>query len=511
MRTFKYSLLLGFVLCSLSVESFAQSFTVLHSFSTNADGQNPLAGVSVSGDTLYGATLQGDNGSGYDSGVIYSVSTNGSNYTILHSFQGPDGLNPISIPVISGGNIYGTAGNGGTNSGQVYHQGGVIYSMNTNGSNFTLLHSFDDGPGGIYPQSDLLLSGSTLYGTTAYENAPNLLGAVFSIDISGSNFTVLHVFSNSFLGAQPSAGQLVLSGGTLYGTTAAGGTNNLGIIYALTADGSNFMILHHFAAATGASPVGNLVLSSNTLYGTTELGGSNSLGTIFSIGTDGSNYRQLHAFNSNSDGNLPQGSLTLSGNTLYGTASSGGSGNSGTVFAMNTDGSSYQVLYNFGSTNGDGSEPLGTLLLSGSQLFGVAATGGSNGVGTLFTLSSLLPAPAHPVFFAGEIPLQNGIYYLRFPDGNLFGYYSYDFFPYLYHQDLGFEYFFDANDGHGDCYLYDFTSNDFWYTGPTLFPYMYNFTLNAWLYYFPDAQTPGRYSHNPRSFHNFGTGQNITR
>ena len=59
-------------------------------------------------------------------------------------------------------------------------------------------------------------------------------------------------------------------------------------------------------------------------------------------------------------------------------------------------------------------------------------------------------ATQHPAFFSGEVDLSAGVYYLQFPNGNLFGYYNYSAFPYLYHYDLGFEYFLDANDSsHG--------------------------------------------------------------
>ena len=122
-------------------------------------------------------------------------------------------------------------------------------------------------------------------------------------------------------------------------------------------------------------------------------------------------------------------------------------------------------------------------------------------------------AAAHPSFFAGEVALANGVYFLAFPqNGNVFGYYSYALFPYLYHFDLGFEYFVDANDGQGGAYLYDFASGGFFFTSPGFpFPYLYDFKLNALLYYFSDPNNPGRYSANPRFFFNFATGQIITK
>ncbi len=118
----------------------------------------------------------------------------------------------------------------------------------------------------------------------------------------------------------------------------------------------------------------------------------------------------------------------------------------------------------------------------------------------------------HPAFFTGEAALgTSGVYYLAFPNGNVFGYYSFAFFPYLYHFDLGFEYFIDANDGSGNAYLYDFASGTFFFTGPKLWPYLYDFKLNAWLYYFPATNQPGRYSSNPRRFFNFATNSVITK
>ena len=49
----------------------------------------------------------------------------------------------------------------------------------------------------------------------------------------------------------------------------------------------------------------------------------------------------------NSDGASPDATLILSGNTLYGTAGGGGSSGNGTVFKVNTDGTSFTTLYSF--------------------------------------------------------------------------------------------------------------------------------------------------------------------
>ena len=123
-------------------------------------------------------------------------------------------------------------------------------------------------------------------------------------------------------------------------------------------------------------------------------------------------------------------------------------------------------------------------------------------------------SPAYSSFFKNEYTLSNGVYYLQFPNGNAFGYYSFFNDPrYIYHQDLGFEYTFDARDGKQGIFLYDFKSQHFFYTSPTFaFPYLYDYTLNAVLYYYPDPSNPGRYNTNGvRYFYNFATGAIITQ
>jgi hypothetical protein len=111
----------------------------------------------------------------------------------------------------------------------------------------------------------------------------------------------------------------------------------------------------------------------------------------------------------------------------------------------------------------------------------------------------------HPAFFAVEDFLSGIVYYLQIPAGNLFGYYEYLSSSVLYHFDMGYEAFIP--DSGGSIYFYDFASGHWWYSSPSLFPYVYDFTLNAWLYYFPDTKNPGHYTTNPRYFSNLNTGQ----
>jgi hypothetical protein len=139
----------------------------------------------------------------------------------------------------------------------------------------------------------------------------------------------------------------------------------------------------------------------------------------------------------------------------------------------------------------------------------IAAVAASDGVLTIQTGSSgTAPQTPHPAFFAGEIPLNSGVYSLTFPNGNLFGSYSYVASTILYHFDMGYEAFVS---GSGTViYLYDFTTAHWFYSNASLFPYLFDFTLNEWIYYASNTTNPGHYTANPRYFVNLTTGQVFT-
>jgi len=141
----------------------------------------------------------------------------------------------------------------------------------------------------------------------------------------------------------------------------------------------------------GANPNAGLMLANNTLYGTAADAGSWGAGTVFAVNIDGTDFRVLHSFTGGSDGANPWAGFILSGNTLYGTAYSGGASGLGTVFAVNTDGTGFTNLYSFTGGSG-GANPIGGLTLSSSILYGTARFGGSSGSGTAFSV----PLPPLP-------------------------------------------------------------------------------------------------------------------
>jgi uncharacterized repeat protein (TIGR03803 family) len=332
-------------------------------------------------------------------GLISAGRVTAQTFTTLHTFTGSDGTGPQAGLILSGNTLYGVASSGGS-SGR-----GTVFAMNIDGSGFTNLHSFSPITDGANPSGNLILSGNTLYGTAT--NGGNFLyGTVFKVNTDGSGFTKLHSFTGSYVssppgdGARPKAG-LVLSSNTLYGVASGGGSIGYGTVFKLNTNGTGFMVLHDFIGSDGDLPIGGLVLSGNTLYGTAYDGFSSaasSNGTVFAINTDGTGFTNLHYFTggggsssgfTNTGGAFPDAGLILSGDTLYGTTSSGGAG-SGTVFALKTNGTSFTILHTFSAnplgTNEDGANPAGTLILSGTALYGAANLGGTLGQGTVFSL-----------------------------------------------------------------------------------------------------------------------------
>ncbi len=148
----------------------------------------------------------------------------------------------------------------------------------------------------------------------------------------------------------------------------------------------DYQIVYDFSTTTGPKwPDGSLILSGATLYGTTSRIGSTDSGTVFKINTDGSGFTELRRFSGN-DGWSPRAGLVLAGTTLFGTASMGGTPAKGTVFKLNTDGSGFVVLKSF--TGEDGWFPETGLLLAENTLYGTTEQGGMSGSGVVFKLNT---------------------------------------------------------------------------------------------------------------------------
>jgi len=379
----------------------------------NLDGANPAAGLALSGSVMCGTTL---NGGLQGAGTAFYLSLDGANFSASRSFaSAPDAGNPQADLVVSGGRFFGTSFGGGTSGAGTVFAGQTNGSVSLLRSFVTVNADTATNIGGASPNAQVVLAGGTLWGTATagglYAN-----GTLYSVTTNGSTFSVLHDFTafdsstgTNTDGAAPWGG-LVLSGDTLFGAASAGGPGGAGILFSVRTNGNDFTALHGFTAmdalagtnTDGAIPMAGLILSNGTLYGTTAAGGAGNSGTVFSIRATGSGFNVLHHFSAvdaltgtNADGAKPVAALILSSHTLYGTTSAGGAGASGTVFSVNTNGSEFKTIYSFtamaSSSNADGAFPVADLLLLGNSLYGTTFGGGPGSAGTVFSLPLPLP------------------------------------------------------------------------------------------------------------------------
>jgi uncharacterized repeat protein (TIGR03803 family) len=376
-----------------SVSTNGTGFNPIYPFNgSGTDGANPVAGLVLSGSMLYGTTQYGDSGDGSDDGTVFGVSINGNDFTNLYSFSGNDGFNPVAELILSGSTLYGTTGNGGFQGVPTPY--GTVFKISTNGTGFATVNSLD-GDDGWGPQGGLVLSGSTLYGTTFSGGLlPTVFapanGTVFSVNINGDGLTDLCVFTVPTGAAGPETG-LALSGNTLYGTTGAGGTNNNGTLFEINTNGNGYAEIRDFsitdsngANPDGADPRAVLVLSGSTFYGSTRYGGTGGFGSLFKMNSDGTGFTNIFSFD-NANPGTPTAALVVSGSTLYGTTVQTGSGGFGSVFSLNTNGGGFTNIYSFNGT--DGEYPTAGLTLSGNILYGTTQNGGA-GQGNLFQVNT---------------------------------------------------------------------------------------------------------------------------
>jgi uncharacterized repeat protein (TIGR03803 family) len=209
-------------------------------------------------------------------------------------------------------------------------------------------------------------------------------GVGLSAQAGTSNLTlnVIYSFTN---GMSPTGGLIIDSQGNFHGTLATGGPNNLGGIYEVTANGVLNNLLFFDGNPNGATPVAPLIEDANgNFYGTTSTGGATNSGTIFEI-TSAGQFQLLATFY-NTNGANPMAPLLQGTNQLfYGTTYNGGSGNLGSIYRLAPSG----VLSNMVSFSGSDGQNPGSGLVEGNDgnLYGTTEYGGGSGLGTIFKLS----------------------------------------------------------------------------------------------------------------------------
>jgi uncharacterized repeat protein (TIGR03803 family) len=340
-----------------------------------AQGLQPLAGLTLGSDGLfYGTTRFGSVNETSTTGTVFRMTQSGTDFTVIHRFATAtatnanlsainiDGAYPeAELTEGSDGYLYGVTRAGGPNGT------GAVFKVSRDGADFQVLHTFaadtDTTTSGLVitvdgaaPEGQLVQGvDGLLYGTTSL-GGDNGRGVVFRLATDGSGFQMLHTFSattndtttgqpENADGAIPVAGLTDGGDGFFYGVTSVGGTEGVGVVFAISPDGGTFTVLHHFDGTTGSSPAVELLLGTDgKLYGTTESGGVTSanavstFGTIFSIERAGTGFTRLHTFDG-SAGATPGSSLVQVGDADFiGTTTSSGRCGYGALYRYKGDG-----------------------------------------------------------------------------------------------------------------------------------------------------------------------------
>jgi uncharacterized repeat protein (TIGR03803 family) len=284
---------------------------------------------------LFGST---DLGGAHDAGTVFTVQKDGTGYRVLHSFPSTPGWG-IRAPNVSGlvtdrdGVLYGTTAAGGVDGA------GDIFKLDPHGSGYEVLHDFDaEDDEGFSPREALLLtSDGLLYGTTYSGGGTDGRGTVFRLSTNGTGYTVVHTFRNADpTGVSPTGSLVEGSDGALYGTTSVDASREIpATIFKLRKDGSGYAVLHRWSLDERSiepwvSP-GLVEGTDGQLYGITSDQKDPYQSAVFRLNKDGTGYTIVQK---------PQGGYSITGlvqgtdGALYGTTIGGGDLGLGTVFAL---------------------------------------------------------------------------------------------------------------------------------------------------------------------------------
>jgi uncharacterized repeat protein (TIGR03803 family) len=373
------------------------ALTTLASFSGGISAAQPVGSVvQDSAGDIFGVSSNG--GANHD-GAIWELPAGSSTLTILASFNGATtGMTPVGGLVMdTSGNLYGVTLSGGAdNAGTVFEYsiggtsgfGGHGGGSNSSGT-LTVLASFDNAVG-VTPRGLTIDSSGDLFGVTAL-GGENSAGAVFEVAAHTTTITDLASFPSAVTGANPGAepsANLVLAGSTLYGSTSSGAADGFGTIFDISTSGSTINTVAPFTHSTTInSPL--TIDGSNNIFGIASGNGTISGTYILEVDHGTSIVTTLALFNTNgSQGQVPGGALYENTNgTLFGLTNAGGTNTGGTVFEMPTTGvdeNSITILADFSS----GSSPFsGIIADTNGDLFATTSDGGASSQGALVELT----------------------------------------------------------------------------------------------------------------------------
>jgi uncharacterized repeat protein (TIGR03803 family) len=362
--------------------------TTLAAFN-DANGISPESSlISDSSGNLYGTTRFGG---ANNLGTVFEIAAGTQTIATLVNFNGANGQHPLGTLIFdANGNLYGTTSDGGSGNGTVFELAAGTRALTT-------LVAFN-GVNGQSPEGGLIADSSgNLYGTTYFGGGNSAHGTVYEL-AAGSHALSTLVDFNVANGANPIGSLIADNTGNLYGVTVYGSSFDDGTVFELAAGSHTLSTLDVFHGPDGQNPEGGLAFDlSGNLYGTTFRGGANSDGNVFKIASGSLTLSTVLDFNG-INGQNPAANLIGDGvGNLYGTTSGGGTNNDGTIFKVVSGSNTFSTVTSFNDTNG--AFPLGGLILDGDgNIYGTTSSGGVGNAGTVFKYGQNIGAAAKVVF-----------------------------------------------------------------------------------------------------------------
>ncbi len=323
----------------------------------------------------------GNNFSGTSSLKVVAFKSDGTS-ALLHDFKIADPTDCNGVITGPGGKLYGTTVTGGN------YYNGTLFSVNTDGTNFKIIHHYKKAgtaiPPSVSPDRKLYIV---------------ISDSLFTFAADGSALTFISKVA-------PFCKRIVISDDQwIYG---CGTENSSRFIFRIKTDGSGYAILHVFDSDTeGFLDLGTLVCITPTgrIFLTCSAG-SDNFGILASMRTDGSDFKINKAFTSAEKTNfgispLTAGAVLHDNGKIIFTMLSGGEYSYGTMLSFDTLTSTLTKSFSFprisnGRTNANNAaQPQiinGKLVgLSSEGLYSVALNG------TNYQQLNTLPSSGYPI------------------------------------------------------------------------------------------------------------------
>ncbi len=292
--------------------------------------------------------------------------------------------------------------------------GGAVIYFDVSGNNIGSRGLFSSVNIAMPVGKALHVGNGVFYGVT--NNSPNMYGAIYRSDTSGSSIQLLYQFSNLNRSA---TGFVMANNGKLY-TLGITGTSNTYAIYMFDTASKSYTQAYEIPGNSGSTPQASLIKGKNgLLYGVTQYGGTNAKGRLFSFDPSNNTFATLHNFDT-PDGTQPNTSLLQASNgKLYGVCSYGGANDKGTLFSYDLQNNTFTKHYDFVQSKGE-NPTIPLMQANNGLLYGMTMTGGDNYQGVIYSydIATATYTKLHSFFAGGGygprhklIQASNGLLY----------------------------------------------------------------------------------------------------